>query len=171
MAVAARILVINDTQDMLEAFRLLLEDEGYEVFLAAIAPESAAAVEELHPDLVILDLIFGAERIGWQLLQKLRMRRSTMTLPIVVCTAAVQYAREMEAQIVAHGAVLVLKPFDIDELLDAVRLALDLSQSSANLRNEQMQEQADAQPAPRDEPDHQGDDGPASSPPREFPSS
>jgi CheY-like chemotaxis protein len=171
---AARILVINDARDMLQAFRFLLEEEGYEVFLASIAPESAEAVEALHPDLVILDLLFGAELTGWQLLQKLRMRRSTLTLPVVVCTAAVQHAREMEPQIVAHGAVLVLKPFSLDELLDAVRLALDLPQSSANLRMEQLQEQAARQPAPRDAPDH-GDDeddyGPANLPPRESPPS
>lgn len=158
---AARILVINDSQDMLEAFRLLLEEEGYAVTLAAIAPESAQAVEELHPDVVVLDLIFGAEVTGWQLLQKLRMRRSTMTLPIVVCTAAVKYAREMEAQIVAHGAVLVLKPFDIDELVEAVRLALTLPHVSANLRVEQLheQEQFDTQPPSRTTAAQSGDDG------------
>jgi len=133
----ARILVINDTQDILEAFRDLLESEGYEVLLASIAPECADAVEHVHPDLVILDLIFGSERAGWQLLQKLRMRRTTATIPVIVCTAAIRYARQMEAQLIAHGAVLVLKPFDIDELLDAVRLGLQLPQASAPLREQE----------------------------------
>jgi DNA-binding response OmpR family regulator len=31
---AARILVVNDTQEILELFRMLLEEEGYEVVLA-----------------------------------------------------------------------------------------------------------------------------------------
>ena len=48
---AQRILVINDTEDILEAFRLLLEGEGYEVVLYSYAPHDLEEVRRVRPDL------------------------------------------------------------------------------------------------------------------------
>lgn len=129
----ARILVINDTQEILELFQDLLEGEGYEVIISSFAPKTVYEIGSLQPDLVILDLVFGSERIGWQLLQQMRMYRPTARIPIIVCTAAREDVREMEPQLVSHGAFLVLKPFDIDEIILIVRQALELPRSSAPL--------------------------------------
>ena len=129
----ARILVINDTQEILELFQDLLEGEGYEVIISSFAPKSVYEIGNLQPNLVILDLVFGGERIGWQLLQQIRMYRPTARIPVIVCTAARDEVREMESQLVAHGAFLVLKPFDIDEMVLIVRQALDLPRISAPL--------------------------------------
>jgi CheY-like chemotaxis protein len=59
------------------------------------------------------------------LLQKLKMDRATAKIPVVVCTAALQLARELEGHLKEKGVALVLKPFDIDDLLRAVEVALD----------------------------------------------
>jgi DNA-binding response OmpR family regulator len=67
---AMRVLVVNDTEEILDLFRLLLEEEGYEVVVYSFAPHDLAEVERVKPDLVILDLIFGAEKMGWQLLDR-----------------------------------------------------------------------------------------------------
>ncbi len=150
---AARILVINDTQEILQLFQDLLEDEGYEVILSSFAPQSMYEIARLQPDLVILDLIFGSERIGWQVLQAMRMQRSTATIPVIICTAAAHQAREVEPQLISHGALLVLKPFDIDELLNIVRQALELPRTSAPLRDQQAQQEQ--QEYPRKQTDNQ----------------
>jgi DNA-binding response OmpR family regulator len=121
---AARILVVNDTQELLDIFRDLLEEEGYEVFLYSFAPHDLAEVERIQPDLVILDLIMGAEKAGWQLLDKIRMNRSTATIPVVVCTAAVNEVRQNEGYLKAMGVSIVLKPFDIDIFLQIIKTAL-----------------------------------------------
>lgn len=120
----ARILVVNDDQDILELFRDLLEGEGYEATLFSFAPHDLEHVERAQPDLIILDYIFGSERIGWQLLQKIKMRRTTAKIPIIICTAATREVREIEGYLQAHSISLVAKPFDIDELLRAVAMAL-----------------------------------------------
>jgi CheY-like chemotaxis protein len=78
--------------------------------------------------LLILDYIFNHEDIGWQLLQKLKMNRSTASIPVIICTAAVNKVREMEGYLQSKGIGLVLKPFDIDDLLEAVRRALQPQQ-------------------------------------------
>ncbi len=59
---ATRVLVINDTQEILEAFRDILEEEGYEALLYSFAVTNIADIEQLKPDLIILDYIFGTEK-------------------------------------------------------------------------------------------------------------
>lgn len=118
------ILVINDTQEILELFRELLEEEGYRVTLSSFALQELDDIVALAPDLVILDFIIGGEAHGWQMLQKMKMNRTTAAIPIIVCTAALQLVREIEGHLRAKDVLVVLKPFDIDELLQAVSLAL-----------------------------------------------
>ena len=84
-----RILVINDTQEILDLFRIMLEEEGYEVVLSGFPFQKISEVEEINPDLIILDVIFNDEKTGWQMLQLLKMRRSTASIPVIVCTADV----------------------------------------------------------------------------------
>ena len=117
-------MVINDTQEILELFREILTDEGYDVYLYSYGIQDLSEVEKINPDLIILDHIIGGEGVGWQMLQKLKMRRSTASIPVIVCTAAVKAVQEMEGYMRAKNVGLVLKPFDIDDLLLAVKTAL-----------------------------------------------
>ena len=123
------VLVINDTKEILDAFRALLEDEGYRVsldnFSALDLGENLSDVNKLAPDAIILDFMFGDEPLGWQFLQLLKMDRATEAIPVVICTAAVRQAQEQEAHLRTLGVEVVLKPFDIDHVLDALRRALD----------------------------------------------
>lgn len=119
-----RIMVVNDTQEILELFREILTDEGHEVVLYSYGIQDLAEVERVQPDLIILDHLIGGEAVGWQMLQKLKMRRSTANIPVIVCTAAVKAVQEMEGFMKAKNVGLVLKPFDIDDLLLAVSQAL-----------------------------------------------
>lgn len=120
----ARIMVINDNQEILDSFRYLLEEEGYVVVLAAFAPREIEEVERVQPDLIVLDLVFGQEKLGWQLLQKLKMHRSTATIPVIICTAATRDVRDIEGYLRAHQVGVVGKPFDIDDFLGAVAQGL-----------------------------------------------
>jgi DNA-binding response OmpR family regulator len=130
---SARILVINDTQEILELFDELLSEEGYEVVLYSQAIQDMAEIERIKPDLIIVDYIFGTEKTGWQMVQKLKMRRATAKIPLIICTAAIREVREIEGFLRMKGIVLVPKPFDIDDLLEAVRMALRAAGDSASL--------------------------------------
>ena len=120
-----RILVINDTQEILDLFRIMLEGEGYEVVLSGFPFQQISEVEKVNPDLIILDIIFGDEKIGWQMLQLLKMKRSTAYIPTIVCTAALNAVREQEGYLVSQGVHVVYKPFDIDHILTTIKLALE----------------------------------------------
>lgn len=120
-----RILVINDTQELLEMFRLLLEQEGYEVVLSGMPILKVSEVEEIQPDLILLDIIFGDRKTGWQMLQMLKMRRSTAHIPVIVCTAALKEVQEQEGYLISQQVRVIYKPFDIDALLTLIEQALE----------------------------------------------
>lgn len=121
---AQRILIINDDQDILDLYRMLLEDEGYTVFLSKFVFEHPADVARLDPALVILDLKFQKQIQGWMMLQKLRMYRPTSEIPLIVCTAAVREAQEQEAYLLTQHVPVVYKPFNIDRFLSVVNDSL-----------------------------------------------
>ena len=120
-----RILVINDTQEILELFKLILEEEaGHEVILDSYRPQMMEIIKECDPDLIISDHVFGEEKIGWQLVQRLKMDRETATIPIIVCSGAVHELKDIEGHLMAKGIGVLYKPFDVDELLDLVNSKL-----------------------------------------------
>ncbi len=121
---ARHILVINDTQDVLDAIKMVLEDAEYTVTTRTEPTTTAADVEHIQPDLLILDMLFAGKNVGWELIQALRLHPATAHLPVIVCTAARREVTESESVLLGKGVSVVYKPFDIDELVAAVEQAL-----------------------------------------------
>ena len=135
---AARILVVNDTQEILELFRMILEEEGgYEVILSGFPMQEIEDVEQIKPDLIILDLVFGSEKTGMQMLQMLKMKRSTQSIPVIICTAALDLVREQEGYLNSQGVHLIYKPFDIDHLMTSVKRLLESHEHVSSAVSEQ----------------------------------
>ncbi len=117
------ILVVNDEPAILRLFAELFGEEGYRVTLEDFSRQTQdvfESIREQFPDLVILDLIIGDEGGGWQLLQLMKMDRTTRDTPLIVCTGAVNQVNELRGQLETMGVQVVLKPFDIDHLLSVI---------------------------------------------------
>ena len=128
-----RVLVINDTQEILDLFNEILKEGGYEAVLAGFPMREISDVEAISPDLIILDLIFGGEKTGWQMLQMLKMKRSTASIPVTVCTAALQAVREQEGYLMSQGVHVVYKPFDLDHLMEIIKQAMESRRNIASV--------------------------------------
>ena len=121
------VLVVNDTEEILDLFRSILEDLGHRMTAWSFSPDDLAKVTELEPDLVILDLLMGPTELqGWALLQKMRMSPPTEDIPVIVCSAATNWVREQEGWLAANGVKVVLKPFKVSDLERAIDQALAL---------------------------------------------
>jgi DNA-binding response OmpR family regulator len=118
------ILVVNDTQEILDRFRDLLAAAGYAVETLAFSTKQIEAIAALRPQLIVLDLIFDREYIGWQTLQKVRMHRDTALIPVLVCTAELRKAQEMEGFLSERGVGILIKPFDSTALIAQVHRLL-----------------------------------------------
>nr|MBA3586175.1 response regulator [Chloroflexota bacterium] len=104
------ILVVNDTEEILDLFRDILEGMGHRMTAWSYSPDDLAKVTEIKPDLIVLDLMLGPTELqGWALLQKVRMSRETEDIPVVLCTAATNWVREQEGWLAANAVKVVLK--------------------------------------------------------------
>ena len=121
---SSRILVVNDDESLLELYRILLEEEGFEVHTSFSAFEQVTEVEQMHPELIILDAKLGFHNEGLLFLQKLRLYPGTSRIPVFICTAATLDMREQEEILRQKNIPILYKPFDLDELLNLVHQML-----------------------------------------------
>jgi len=64
-----RILCVEDEPEMIDLIRLILSRRGFEVHGAAGGVEGVRLIRELHPDLVLLDLMMP-DMDGWEVYQQ-----------------------------------------------------------------------------------------------------
>jgi CheY-like chemotaxis protein len=121
------ILAINNDPAVLALFRDLLEEAGYQASTQTYVDRDLTQIKALNPDLIVLDYMWANEDASWSLLQMLRMGPTTVSIPIVLCTGAVHEVKALEEHLVTMGVTVVLKPFNIDQLVDAIceRLGAD----------------------------------------------
>jgi CheY-like chemotaxis protein len=124
MSMSTRILVINDDESLLELFKLVLEAEGYDVHLSKVAYEDVKHVEALHPSLIIVDAKLGRHDEGFLLLEKLKLYPPTKSIPVILCSGAVEQIREQEDILRQKGIPILYKPFELDELLQVIEECL-----------------------------------------------
>jgi CheY-like chemotaxis protein len=120
------VVVIDDTREILELLQELLEEEGYRV---TPCPEllDVAHIKALRPDVIVQDLLFaGTQEAGWKLLTLARLDPDLAQIPIVLCTAALNVVRdaEMAEKLRQLGVHVVLKPFNLAELLSVLAAVL-----------------------------------------------
>jgi CheY-like chemotaxis protein len=125
------ILVVNDTEEIQELFVQILHGEaGYEVTVSSFEPLMMDLVKRIKPDLIISDHVFGEEKYGWQFVQRLKMDRDTMQIPLIVCSGAVRELKDIEGYLQAKNVGVLYKPFDVDELLEMVHRKLEESEDT-----------------------------------------
>jgi CheY-like chemotaxis protein len=119
------ILAINESADVLNLFRELLEGEGYRVTEQLFVNKDLAAIHTLAPDAIILDYMWDHDDSGWALLQMLTMSPLTNDIPVVLCTGAIDRVAQLRAHLELMGVRVVTKPFNITDLLDTLGEVLD----------------------------------------------
>src|SRR5271170_1215590 len=127
-AAAPRILIADDQTDVLEALRLLLKGEGYQIDAVTSPAAVVAALEARDFDVVIMDLNYTRDTTsgqeGLDLLSRIQAIDSV--LPVIVMTAWATVGLAVEAM--RGGARdFVQKPWDNDRLLTIVKTQIDLS--------------------------------------------
>jgi DNA-binding NtrC family response regulator len=148
---APRVLVADDQPDVLQAVRLLLKGEGYQVETAGSPAAVARQLQDHDFDVVLLDLNYardttsGAE--GMDLLR--RIRAVHPGLPVVVMTAWGSVDGAVEAMRIG-ARDYVEKPWDNHRLLATLRAQVELGRAlrkASHLEDENRRLTDDAAPA------------------------
>jgi len=118
---ALSILVVDDDKDVCELLKEALESAGYAV-TATNKPEQVVPILKERPfQLVVLDLNMPGKN-GLEVLQDIR--KFNKSIGVVICTGYPSVETAAEAMRLG-GADYVLKPFNLERFLEAVKKAIE----------------------------------------------
>lgn len=117
----SKILVADDTRELLTILEAYLKKEGAKVITTAEAEEVIPLIEKESPDLVLLDVRFG-EMNGLEILSEIK--KKDPKLSVIIMTG--QGTTETAIEAMKRGAYdYVAKPFKIAELMTFMQRAID----------------------------------------------
>jgi DNA-binding response OmpR family regulator len=118
-----KILIVDDERDIVKALMIRLQGAGYEVVTAFDGAQGVFMAHKEKPDLIILDIRMPAGN-GFSVAQRLKRSVHTFTIPVIFLTGSPE--KNAEEKAMALGArFYVKKPYDPEELLDAIKRALE----------------------------------------------
>jgi len=126
-----QILVVDDDLNLRKIISTNLELAGYDVTAAANGEEALTALEQLQPDLVILDVMMPAMD-GYEVARRIRSHPVNARVPIIMLTAK----SEVEDKISGFDAGAddyITKPFGPQELLARVKAKIRRVQVDSSL--------------------------------------
>lgn len=124
-----KILIVDDERDIVKALMIRLQGAGYEVVTAFDGAQAIFVAHKEKPDLILLDIRMPAGN-GFSVAEKLKHSVNTLSIPVIFLTGSPE--RNAEERAMTLGArFYIKKPYDPEELLDAVRRALEKEPESS----------------------------------------
>jgi DNA-binding response OmpR family regulator len=121
-----RVLVVDDEPMLRDTLGQTLSAEGYVVDLAVDGETALERIRAARPDAILLDLMMPGMN-GRQFLQALRDDDAYKNVPVMIMTAV----HGLEISATLGASEVVFKPFDVDDLLNKVALAVYRSREAA----------------------------------------
>ncbi len=124
-----KILIVDDERDIVKALMIRLQSNGYHVVAAFDGVQGVFMANKEVPDLVILDIRMPAGD-GFSVVERLKESDRTSRIPVIFLTGSPEANAEERAM--GLGArFYIKKPYDPEELLDAVKRALEIRTSGS----------------------------------------
>ncbi|HUQ49701.1 MAG TPA: response regulator [Terriglobales bacterium] len=110
----ARILIVDDEASVLITYKMILEQQGYEVVAAATSKEGIAAIEKQQFDLILCDFSLEQQHSGFEVISAARQRWPEVPSVLLTGYATLETAEEAKQK----GIQVLFKPIDIAEFLN-----------------------------------------------------
>ena len=114
-----KILVADDNENIREALTYLLEDEGYQLWLAKDGAETITKVREFRPDILFLDVMMP-EINGYDVCRTIKSDPVLKNTYVIMLTAKGQVAEHERGKEVGADEYIV-KPFSPMEILTKIK--------------------------------------------------
>jgi DNA-binding response OmpR family regulator len=118
-----KILIVDDERDIVKALMIRLQRAGYDVVTAFDGAQGVFMAHKENPDLIILDIRMPAGN-GFSVAERLKRSDHTLTIPVIFLTGSPETNAEEKARAVG-ARFYIKKPYDPEELLDAIKRALE----------------------------------------------
>ncbi len=114
-----KIVIADDNENIREALTYLLEDEGYELWLAKDGAEALAKSREIVPDVLLLDIMMPGMN-GYDVCSSLKNDPLLKKIYVIMLTAKGQAAEQEHGKEVGADEYVV-KPFSPMEILTKIK--------------------------------------------------
>ena len=113
-----KIMIVDDEPDLREMLNLMLNKEGFETKTAENGSDFLNKLDNFDPDIVTLDIMMPGLTTS-EILRELTGKKSK---PKIILLTVVRYSESEKKKIFGMGNVVdyVTKPFDLDQLMDAI---------------------------------------------------
>lgn len=124
------VMIVEDEAALVTMLRYNLEKDGFRVCSASDGEEALVVVDEMSPDLILLDWMLPVMS-GIEVCRQLRRKPNTKDVPIIMITARSEEADKIRG--LNTGADdYMSKPFSMPELLARVRALMRRTQPTQN---------------------------------------
>ena len=114
-----KIMIVDDNEDVVTTYRVVLERMGYGVVAAHDGRECLDGIKEIKPDLVLLDVLLPGLS-GTEVCRSIKETAQTKDIPVVAITASMSVeTRNRMAEVGADD--FLLKPLDVSDLNRVVK--------------------------------------------------
>lgn len=125
----AKILIIDDDPDIVEAMKVVLRTRDYKVTSAVSGEEGLKKVKTDKPDLVMLDIMMEKDDFGFDVARELKNNPSSKGIPILMLTAikektGLDFKKEAGDEVWFPVDDYIEKPMKPEELLNKVEKLL-----------------------------------------------
>lgn len=117
-----RILVIEDQELNRKVVRIVLQSKGYTVIEATDAVEAIASLEDVVPQLILMDIALPGQS-GEELARRIKANLAWVNIPIIALTAAAM-SGDRERILKSGCDDYLSKPIDIKVLVERVETHL-----------------------------------------------
>ncbi len=115
-----KIAIIEDDVAIAQMYRIKFEAEGFVVETAENGVYGLELIQEMQPDMVLLDLMMP-EMNGIDLVKEIRRRSDYDDVPLMMVTTETEMER-MAAAFVAGANEYLMKPFDREAILEKLQI-------------------------------------------------
>src|SRR2546423_14081832 len=115
-AKAARVLVVDDEASVLTTYKLILEQQGYQVTASLSSKEAKEAIEQQGYDLVLCDYSLEQQHTGFEVIAAARAKNPKVPSVLLTGYATVETSEEARKKQIG----VLFKPIDIKEFLTTI---------------------------------------------------
>lgn len=125
-----KILIVEDDSFVIDIYHTKLSQEGYEVIEARNGIEAMKKLEEIRPDLILLDIIMPYMD-GLEVLRKIKKDEKLKTIPIILLTNLSQKEEINEGLGLGVDDYLIKSHFTPSEVLEKIKICLGSKKDKA----------------------------------------
>jgi len=128
-----RILVVDDEPEILRVINLILNTAGYDVSAAATGEDALQLAREIHPDLVLLDVLLP-DLNGMEVCKQIKCDPELRDAFVVLISGGATGTTHKVEGLESGADDYMVKPLDPEELLARIRTMVRLKDTMAALR-------------------------------------